>query len=114
MEARELSYSFPLDEVEEALRAALAETGARVQRMPSPIYRSPWARHEVYLTDREAEGRHFIVSDMREMEGEDAEPGLLVGLYEDYETPEAEQPSLCETVQEATELVRRIALGFPG
>lgn len=64
----------------------LAANGIAGTIEPSAVTGSPYAYVYIYLSDKEHEGPHIIISDAAEY----AEEGILVGRHEHWELPNAE------------------------
>lgn len=82
-----------------------------VTNEPSVVSLSPYRYIYVYLTPREQEGTHIIVSDGDEW----GEHGYLVGTFADYESCSDDTicvPTLKSVVQEVTRLAADYALGL--
>jgi hypothetical protein len=77
-------------EITEAADAWIPDVIARLEREkiphsldPSNVSGSPYAYIFIWLTDREIEGPHLIISSGEEW----GEQGILYGEFEDYEEP---------------------------
>lgn len=76
----------------------------KIEKQPSAVTGSPYQYVYVYLTDKEHEGPHLIVS----AAGEYGEKGILVGKYPHYEEP-ATYSATVFYVEDAVEWCRRHA-----